>query len=76
MRTLVDIMLIAMAICLLASIVSGCSKEPSACEKAGGEQVYTHTILIPNRIGNVTVLQQYPQFRCELPSTGETHETR
>jgi hypothetical protein len=51
------------ALFMLVSLV-GCG--PS-CEEQGGVMVYTGTILMPMKMGSVTIMQQYPQYACRMP---------
>ena len=46
---------------VIASSLIAC--EPS-CEEQGGRRVYSGTIFIPQKIGSVTMMQQYPQYKC------------
>lgn len=43
-----------------------------SCEDLGGRLEYTHTILIPTKVGSVTMMQQHPQYQCVMPGEGET----
>jgi hypothetical protein len=49
-----------LALCLL---LTGCS--PS-CEDNGGKTVQEGFIYIPQTIGNMTILQMYPNYVCKM----------
>ena len=56
-------------ISLLLISACGPSKE-EICVSKGGVYKYTYTIFIPQKINNVTIIQQYPQYECVF-TTGE-----
>ena len=37
-----------------------------SCEDKGGESKFTHMLMIPTKIGNTTIMQQIPQYKCVL----------
>lgn len=55
-------------IILLTMALSACG--PS-CEQQGGKLEFTHFIFVPQKIGDVTMLQQYPVYDCKLPEASK-----
>jgi hypothetical protein len=51
---------------LFVSIITYINLNTPSCEDKGGELKFTHMLMIPTKIGNTTIMQQHPQYKCEF----------